>query len=190
MKIVIQLSLVCTIAFFLYLFNVHYLKKKKLTDVQESFSNNNLPLKSENNLIKNLKYEVSLVNDEKYIIIAELSELVDLNSNQFVKMYGVESFITNKKKSLKITSNNAEYNRNTYNTKFRDNVNIKYLDNEIQSDKVDFDFKKKKILIYDNVRFSGNQNKLTTDNIEINLITREIQIYMNNQYDNVNFTKE
>lgn len=188
MKIIIQLSLVCIIIFFLYIFNVHYFKKNELTNVQKNISNTELPLKSENNLIKNLKYEVNLINDDKYTIFAELSEIMDLNSNQLIKMYGVKSTITNKKREpLEITSDSAEYNRGTFNTKFRDNVNIKYDDNEILSDKLDFDFEKKKIIIYDNVRYSGNQSKLLTDNIEINLITKEIQIYMNNEYDNVIF---
>lgn len=191
MKIIIQLSLVCIIIFFLYLFNEYYLKKNELTDFQKKTSYNKLPLKSENSLIKNLKYEVNLINNDKYTIFAELSEIIDLDTYQLIKMYEVTSTITNKKnKPLEITSDNAEYNRRTFNTKFRNNVNIKYEGNEILSDKLDFDFEEKKIMIYDNVRYSGNQGKLLTDNIEINLVTKEIQIYMNNKYDSVFFNKE
>ena len=85
----------------------------------------------------------------------------------------------------KQVSKKAVYNNSNYNTNFREDVLIEYMDYKIFADKMDLNFQKNIIKIFQNVRYIGTENKLTSDNIELNLITKEIDIFMDSKTDNV-----
>ena len=101
-------------------------------------------------------------------------------------MYEVKAvFIDQNNLPLIITSKKAVYNNSNYNTNFREDVQIEYLDNKIFSDKMDLNFQNNIIKIFQNVRYVGAEGKLESDNIELNLITKEVNVYMDNGTDNV-----
>ena len=192
MKRIIQFTLLCSVILALIIFNDKYFSKSDNSSTKKVLAKpeNQLKKVSENNLIKNLKYEINLDQKKNYIITSELSEIIDFNNNEIVIMKIVNAIITDEKKiPLLIRSDNAEYNNFNYHTKFRDNVSIEYMNNKIFSDKLDLDIKNSIAKIYENVRYVGNNGTITSDNIRVDLKTKKIDIYMNNEKDDVKIEK-
>ena len=189
MKRVIQLilfSLLIIISIIFY--NIYFVEKEKpkveiIIEEEQSTSN------SENNLIKNLKYEVKLDQDNQYIITSDLSEITYENNIEIVKMQNVVAiFLDQTNIPLIVTSDQAIYNNSNHNTKFNSNVRIEYLNNFILSDNMDLDFKNNLITINENVEYNGIQGTIKADNVKIDLITKKIEIYMDDINDNVEIT--
>ena len=149
------------------------------------------PIKqTENNIIKNLKYEIKLKENNSYIITSKLSEIKYLNNIELVEMQEViAKFIDKNNLILTIRSDDALYNNSNYNTEFRNNVRVEYMNSEIFSDKIDINFQDNTVKIFDNVKYVGMYGMINSDNIMINLITKKVDIYMNNENDNVEVTK-
>ena len=190
MKTIIQLSLFCIVVFTIFFFNKIYLSKDDKTVVSSNMPNDQIIIQTENNLVKNLKYEVNLDKNKQYIITSDLSELINSNDIEIVKMQMVKALIIGENKiPLIIKSDNADYNNLNYSTKFRNNVSIEYMNNKIYSDKADLDFENNIAKIFENVRYIGSQGTVISDNIEINLVTKKIDIYMDNENDKVELNK-
>ena len=189
MKKAIQLILFLILIIISIIFYKIYLNEdtKPIVDLKTQENQNDIV--TENNLIKNLKYEVKLDQNNEYIITSDLSEITYENNIEVVRMQNVEAiFIDQSNIPLIVTSNQAIYNNSNYNTKFIENVRIEYLNNVILSENMDLDFGKNLIKITENVNYSGVQGTIKADNIKINLITKKIQIYMNDSNDNVKIT--
>ncbi len=146
----------------------------------------------QNNLIKNLNYDVKLNDKSRYNITAELSELTYENGVEIVLMQKVKALVVDKNGTeLKITSNYAVFNNTTYNTDFSEFVIIRYVDHLINSNKLNLDFTDNIAKISENVVYEGSQGILTADNMIINLITKNVEIFMNSPKKNVEIlTKE
>jgi hypothetical protein len=186
MKKIIQLGLFFFILVSLFVFYKTYFYKNEENQNLTKTSDNELIRKTENNFIKNLKYEIRLNKNNYYKITSKESEITYVNSVEIVKMYEVKAvFIDQNNLPLIITSKKAVYNNSNYNTNFREDVQIEYLDNKIFSDKMDLNFQNNIIKIFQNVRYVGAEGKLESDNIELNLITKEVNVYMDNGTDNV-----
>ena len=182
MKNLIQLSLVCLVIISSYVFYKKYLAKNDQNIKEITSINNDFIEKSENNQIKNLKYEINLNENNRYIITSVFSELISSNDHEIVKMQIVEAkFLDEKQLPLLIKADNANYNNQNYNTNFRNNISIEYMNNKIFSDKLDLDFENNIIKIYENVTYESELGMIKSDNILINLITKEIDIHMNNE---------
>ena len=186
MKKVIQLVLFLLLITILIIFYKIYFSENNSSEMKVVTPKDQQIINIENNLIKNLKYEVKLDNQNQYIITSDLSEIVYEEGMEVVKMQKVTALLIDQNNiPLIVTSELATYNNSNYNTKFSENVRIEYLNNLISSDKMNFDFDKNLILIKQNVKYEGIQGKITTDNIKIDLITKKIEIYMSNIDDNV-----
>ena len=189
MKKAIQLILFLILIIISIIFYKIYLNEDTKPIVNLKTQENQNDITTENNLIKNLKYEVKLDQNNEYIITSDLSEITYENNIEVVRMQNVEAiFIDQSNIPLIVTSNQAIYNNSNYNTKFIENVRIEYLNNVILSENMDLDFGKNLIKITENVNYSGVQGTIKADNIKINLITKKIQIYMNDTTDNVKIT--
>ena len=195
MKKVIKLTLFLLIIFTSTFFFKFYLSDKKQPSIvidtsEESDSSKEQEVANpENNLIKNLKYEVKLDRENQYIITSNLSEITYETGPEVVRMQKVKAILINQENiPLIITSEQAVYNNSNYNTKFSKNVQIEYLRNIITADKMDLDFNNNLITIYENVEYEGIQGNIVADNIKIDLITKKIEIYMYNKNDNVEVT--
>lgn len=170
-----------------YMFYEKYLNKKfdevKFDEINTT--NNQINIKdsiSDNNLIKNLKYEIMLDDNSKYSINSELSEISYVNGFENVKMKNVNGMISDKKKNLTtISSDFANYESLTHNTVFRKNIKIKYLNDIIQSDKVFLNFIDQTIIIEDNIKYKNNLSYLSADIVKINLKTKKIEIMMRDE---------
>ena len=186
MKKVIQLVLFLLLITILIIFYKIYFSENNSSEMKVVTPKDQQIINTENNLIKNLKYEVKLDDQNQYIITSDLSEIVYEEGMEVVKMQKVTALLIDQNNiPLIVTSELATYNNSNYNTKFSENVRIEYLNNLISSDKMNFDFDKNLILIKQNVKYEGIQGKITTDNIKIDLITKKIEIYMSNIDDNV-----
>ena len=189
MKKAIQLILFLFQIVISIIFYKIYFDEKDQPKVEVDIQEEQSTTKSENNLIKNLKYEVKLDQDNQYVITSKLSEITYVNNVEIVRMKNVMAiFIDESNIPIIVTSDQAIYNNSNYNTKFSKNVKIEYLNNFILSENMDLDFKKNLITINENVEYNGIQGTIFADNIKIDLITKKIEIYMDDSNDNVEIT--
>ena len=189
MKKIIQLVLLLFLIFIAVIFYKAYFSDTK--QIKQSVIKNQDQLNSENqnNLIKNLRYDVKFEGNNQYIITADLSEISYQNNVEVVNMQKVIAiFVDNTNVPLTITSNKATYNNSNYNTNFVDTVRIEYENNVILTDKMDINFENNFITIYENVNYEGLQGIIAADTVKIDLITKKIQIYMNNKDKKVKVT--
>ena len=186
MKKTIQLGIFFFILISVFVFYKTYFYKNERKPNLTGTSDNKLIRQNENNFIKNLKYEIKLDQNNYYKITSKESEITYVDNVEIVKMYQVEAvFIDQNNLSLIITSKKAIYNNSNYNTTFREDVQIEYLDNKIFSDKMDLNLQESIVKIFQNVRYIGAESELKSDNIELNLITKEVNVYMDSGTDNV-----
>ena len=189
MKKAIQLILFLFLIVISIIFYKIYFDEKDQPKVEVDIQEEQSTTKSENNLIKNLKYEVKLDQDNQYVITSKLSEITYVNNVEIVRMKNVMAiFIDESNIPIIVTSDQAIYNNSNYNTKFSKNVKIEYLNNFILSENMDLDFKKNLITINENVEYNGIQGTIKADNVKIDLITKKIEIYMDDSNDNVEIT--
>ena len=93
MKKLIQLFIFLILIIVSFSFYFNFLKTNKTSDLKEiEIKKNSSLLESDNNLIKNLEYNVTFDNNTKYTITAELSELkyeddIEIVEMQFVKLF-------------------------------------------------------------------------------------------------------
>lgn len=159
---------------------------EKNTSKKTISKNNELNLENQNNLIKNLKYDVKFENGTTYNISAELSEIIDVNNQETVKMQKVTALIINEGSlPLIISSDHAVFNNITYNTSFDKDVTINYINNSIKSQKLFLDFQNSVVIIKEDIIYEGINGLGKADNIKINLKTKDIQIFMDNNDDKV-----
>ena len=197
MNRVIQLILFIFLITIIYIFYNLYFKVENKAEIDNSLTVNepqiqkeeNLSNQKENNLIKNLKYEISIRENNDYQIMSELSEITYKDGDELILMTKVTAILTDENNiSLIITSDKANYNNSNYNTSFEKNVEIKYLNNIIFAENMVLDFKENFISVYNNVKFNGSLGNLEADNIKINLITKKIDVFMNNDNENIVIT--
>ena len=168
----------------LFIYKQYFVEKN--TSKKMISKNNELNLENENNLIKNLKYDVKFENGTTYNISADLSEIIDVNNQETVKMQKVTALIINEGSlPLIISSNNAVFNNITYNTSFDKDVTINYINNSIKSQKLFLDFQNSVVIIKEDIVYEGINGLGKADNIKINLKTKDIQIFMDNNDDKV-----
>ena len=165
---------------FIIVFFVFYLYKNgKDIPKEENSKNKELRLENENNLIKNLRYDVNFENGTSYNITAELSEIIYVENDEIVKMQKVTAVIINEGAlPLLIKSDNAVFNNASYNTSFSNNVLIDYMKNSIRSEKLFLDFENNVVTINNNIVYEGINGKGEADNIKIDLKTKNVQIFM------------
>ena len=182
MKKLIQLFIFLILIIVSFSFYFNFLKTNKTSDLKEiEIKKNSSLLESDNNLIKNLEYNVTFDNNTKYTITAELSELKYEDDIEIVEMQFVTAIFNDKDGiPLIITSKNASYNNLNYNTSFYDSVKVIYLSNVLLSEKLDINFNKNIIKIYENVVYEGLQGTVKADNVKLNLVSKNMEIFMQN----------
>ena len=180
MKKVSQLLLIFFLVLISIFFYFYYFKSTEQINKSNDKVKNEILSENQNNLIKNLEYQVKFDNNSQYLISADLSELMYVDNVEIVKMQKVEAkFINEENLPLKITSDKANYNNSNYNTEFSENIVIQYEDNLIKSENLDLNFTENIVIIYNNVVYEGLNGLAKTDNIKIDLITKKINIFMN-----------
>lgn len=198
MKLFIQCTLIVLFILILFFFyNKYFISNNKINSQTKNYQNKESIKQNDNrfikiddkksntidevnNLIKNLKYEIKLSDNSKYVINSDLSELKYINDKEIIYMSNVEAIFLDKKNiSLVIKADEAIFDSVTHNTNFKKNIKITYLDNSIFSEKADINFIENNILIYENVLYKNLRGTIKTDNIKVDLITKNVFMFMN-----------
>ena len=191
MKKTLQLLILLLIILIGYLFYNNYIKSNKQIEKSEIIKKENIEEDIQNNLIKNLKYDVRFEDNSRYSITSDLSEITYVEEVETVNMTGVVASIIDKNGLIyKITSDKAVFNNSTYNTIFKKNVKITYLENLISSENLELDFAENIVIITNNVVYDGIKGVIKSDNIKVNLITKNIEIFMDNKKQKVEITSK
>lgn len=184
MKRSIQLIIILIIILSFYLIFKNYLIfDEDKTVVKNSFNNLEEITKNDNdeNLIKNLKYEINIDQNQKYVLTATKSSVSNLDGAEIIYMEKVKAiFFDENDNQMIVTSDNGIFNGSSYDSEFSNNVKINYDNHEILAEKMSLNFAKKILNIYENVLYFNADLSLVADIVSINLITKKTDIYMNN----------
>ena len=178
-KIFIQIILIFLIFYFSYfLYNKYFYKdlyEIKLGN-EKSINEKSINENTNMNMISKINYKSSDMEGRIYNIMAE-SGYMDLSNSQVIKMNKVIANIELKDGALIIiTSDFADYNSITYETKFSSNVVSKYLDHRVFSEFLIIDFKKNILEATHEMTYKNSNSVMKADKLEVNLITKDIKI--------------
>tara|TARA_B110000196_G_scaffold151751_1_gene130791 strand:- start:38 stop:508 length:471 start_codon:yes stop_codon:yes gene_type:complete len=133
------------------------------------------------NLITDLRYFSIDDKGNKYEITSKFGEM-GTNNPDIILMTNVKAVIDiHDSDPIIITSNFAKYNIKNYDTKFKENVLVKHVDNKLNGENLDLSFQNNLLLMYNNIIYQNSDTKLLADKIEIDLITKDSKIIMNDK---------
>ena len=184
-KIIIQIIFIIiffTIVFLFYYkyFSSNNVSKNNVSTILQNNKSDSEGLQKENGLIKDMTYQTTDINGNKYYIYSEYGE-VDIINSEIIIMTNVSAKIEiSNKDTIHINSLSARYNTSSYETNFNKEVKLKYLDHKIFSDNMDLSFQKKFAWLYENVNYKSLDYELFADKIEIDLITKNSKIFEKN----------
>ena len=183
-KTILQVFLLIFVLIICFIFFKTYFKKEndkendKKNSIEQIELKKNEQNKIKSNLIYNIEYKSNKSNGNNYIILSKVSELPEKNSD-ILLMKGVEATVNVKNSSpIKIFSDNAVFNKTTYDTVFSENVLITYDNHLITSHKLDLFFLKNLAIISNDIIYKNLNTKLQADMIEINLLSKKSKIFM------------
>ena len=175
MKKKVKFFLIISVPIFIIIFfyiNINK-SKKELNQVE-------IDIKEENyssNIIDGVNYTSKDSKGNEYIINAEKGE-IDISNSNIIYLTNVNALIKlNNSENVTVTSNFGKYNINNYDTIFSKNVIIRYLDNRITGEYLDFSIGRNSMIISRNVIFENLENILNADVIEMNIKTKDAKIF-------------
>ncbi len=142
------------------------------------------------NIIENVNYKANDSRGNEYTINALTGE-IDIKNNDIIFLTDVKALIKlANSENIEITSKFGKYNINNNDTIFSRNVLIKYLENRINSEYLDFSIIRDTMIVTKNVVYTNNTNVMKADVIEMNLSSKNIKIFMhvNKKKVNINNT--
>lgn len=175
-----------SILFILFIFYFLYQKffKPKEVLTTEKITEEEIIYKS--NIIENVNYVTKDKDGNEYTIYAVQGE-IDYSSPDIIYLTKINAVVKLKDGSLiTITSDYGRYNSNNFDTIFTKNVIIKYLENKIEGEYVDFSLERNSMIISKKVIYSNLDNILNADVIEINIKTKDTKIFMHEEKKKVN----
>ena len=140
---------------------------------------------TETTKIENVNFVAIDAAGNKFEIQAKEGQTDARNYNQV--------FLSNVKATISLMNSNkitiiadlADYNKSTIETIFRDNVQVKYINHKVESDKLHLSFQDKLASINENVVYMSDNTKMITDNIEIDFGDKNTKIFMNSSNEKV-----
>ena len=159
-------------------------KKINKTEISEKKKEKSSELDNMN-IVENINYSSFDKKGNKYLIKAKNGKLDYKNLNDiFMKdVYAKITFIN--LEYIEITSNYANYNKETSETLFYDNVLSSYADHNIISNELQLLFKDKIAKIKDKVVYTSKNGTLEADFILLNLINKKAKILMKNSEEKI-----
>ena len=151
----------------------------------ENLKSENIDTNDSLNIIENINYSSLDKDGNKYLITAKTGEIYQNNFNNIKMKYVSAKIIFLNQEYLEIKSNYANYNRETSETLFYDEVLSSYLDNKISSNELQLLFDDKLAKIKDNVVYMSKQGKLEADEVLLDLRTKKAKISMNNSEEKI-----
>ena len=172
----------------IWFYNNYFYKKNEIQNNMNLTQEKDIN-KSKSNLIYNLNYKSTDLENNTYIIRSDSGEISE-NGDDFFMNTVYAKITLNDQTEIIITADNAVYNNDNYNTKFFGNVTSKYGEHSIYSEKMNLNFDINKIKIFEKVLFENLDTKIQTDNIEFDLITKNVLISMNNKTEKVSLSSK
>ena len=165
-----------------------YINEEKITDTQLTKRNTSEDITNSalREVIENLEYNSIDQSGNKYLINAKLGEINLENKNIMLLNEVSGKIILVKKSPIYIYSNYAEYNTTNFDTKFYDQVIVKFEKNQITSNNLDLFFKDNHAYMYNNIYFFNDFSDLKADKITFNLLNGNVNV---NMFDNSNKIK-
>ena len=180
LKVFFSILLILFIFYFLY---QKFFKSKEVLTT-EKITEEEIIYKS--NIIENVNYVTKDKDGNEYTINAVQGE-IDYSSPDIIYLTKINAVVKLKDGSLiTITSDYGRYNSNNFDTIFTKNVIIKYLENKIEGEYVDFSLERNSMIISKKVIYSNLDNILNADVIEINIKTKDTKIFMHEEKKKVN----
>ena len=138
------------------------------------------------NIIEDVSYSAKDTKGNEYFLKAS-EGTIDRSESNYIFLRSVNAIVNLKdNKIVEISSDFGKYNIKNYDTIFSKNVIIKYLDNKISGDYLDFSWEKNFMIISRDVILESSENSLQADVIEVNIKTRDIKIFMYEENKKIN----
>ena len=174
-----------SILIFIYL-KVNYEEEEKIVVVEKKENDLTEEQIESSNIIEDVSYSAKDTKGNEYFLKAS-EGIIDLNETDIIFLKSVKAIINlNNYKLIEISSDFGKYNINNYDTIFSKNVIIKYLDNLIEGEYLDFSWNKNLMIISRDVTLKNNKSSLEADVIEVNIETKDIKIFMYEENKKVN----
>ena len=190
-KIFFQFVLLIILFFILwYIFYFYLREDSKIVELSNNsiennaiYLNSNEETEKENSeshreITENLVYKSKDAKGNTYLLESKFGK-TDIKNKNIILLDQVTAKINLRDKSeISIKADHAEYDYDNLNTKFFDNVKIKYSSNIITSDNLDLIFNKNIANMYNNVFFKNDTSNAKADLINMNFLTGNINIKM------------
>ena len=142
---------------------------KKITEKKQKY-------KKFENLTKQIQYITSRSNGDVFKILADTGR-TNLKNSNLLDLENVKgSIISSERSDIYISSKFAEYNYSDQNSKFYDDVIIKYDDQVIKCDNFDLKISDNIAIAYNNVIFQNRDSLMKAEKITMNILTKDISI--------------
>jgi len=145
---------------------------------------------SNREVTENLVYKSKDASGNLYLLESKFGRTDEKNKNIILLDKVTAKIKLVDKPEITIKADYAEYDYDSLNTKFFDNVNIKYNTNFITSDNLDLIFNKNIANMYNNVFFNNKTSKAKADLISMNFLTGNINIQMYEKKEKIKINKE
>ena len=180
LKVFFSILLIFSIIYFI---NIKFFKSKKVVKT-EKITNEEIIYKS--NIIENVNYVTKDKDGNQYTINAAQGE-IDYSSPDVIYLTKINAEVKLIDGSLiTITSDYGRYNSDNFDTIFTKNVIIKYLENKIEGEYVDFSLERNSMIVSKKVIYTNLDNILYADVIEMNVKTKDTKIFMHENKKKVN----
>tara|TARA_B100001027_G_scaffold215529_1_gene189690 strand:+ start:282 stop:857 length:576 start_codon:yes stop_codon:yes gene_type:complete len=182
-KFIKIIFIILFIIIILIIFNSKFFEEEKVNQINTQELNKEL---YSSNKIKDVKYATKDTDGNEYIITASEGE-IDFSNTNIIYLTNINAIIKLKNsENISVTSNFGKYNSGNFDTIFSKNVIIKYLDNKITGEYLDFSLKRNLLLISKKVVYTNSENILKADAVEMNIETKDTKIFMYENQKKVN----
>ena len=147
------------------------INKKKIIENNSSEKNNQIK-----NLTKEIEYITSNKNGDSFKIFAKYGEtnIKDTNILDLKQVNG--EIVSSKRSTIFLSSDLANYNYTNQNSKFYNNVKIKYDSIIITCDKLDLNMSDNIAVAYNNVILKDDKSTMKAQIITLDILTKDINI--------------
>ena len=166
-SLILRVSIITTILILLILIIFSFNQgNKELTEEKKETIQENI---EKSNIIKDVEYRSKDSSGNVYILKAS-EGVIDQNNTNIIYLTSIKAIIELKDyNSIDISSNFGKYSIDNFDTIFSKNVRVKYLDNIIMGEYLEFSLNKNLMTISRNVIFKNNKSSLKADVIEVDI---------------------
>ena len=202
-KIFFQFILLIILFFILwYIFYFYLREDSKIIELSNNniensqiYLNSNEETEKENSeshreITENLVYKSKDAKGNTYLLESKFGKTDRENKNIILLDQVTAKINLRDKPEISIKADNAEYDYDNLNTKFFNNVKIKYSSNIITSDNLDLIFNKNIANMYNNVFFKNDTSSAKADLINMNFLTGNINIKMYEESKKIEINKK